>query len=86
LRRTSTIPTDTKRNVAYRDDVIIMPSAGRAARQPGGGGCPRGEGAQYSRPRGSTRYRGGIHSQEMIEMKWLRSRSPGFLVTFFLYS
>ncbi len=29
---------------------------------------------------------GGIHSQEMIKMKWLRFRSPGFLVTFFLYS
>ncbi len=30
--------------------------------------------------------RGGIHSQEMIEMKWLRSRNPGFLDKIFLYS
>ncbi len=30
--------------------------------------------------------RGSIHSQEMIKMKWLRSRNPGFLVAFFLYS
>ncbi len=30
--------------------------------------------------------RGGIHSQEMIKMKWLRSRNPGFIVTIFLYS
>ncbi len=29
---------------------------------------------------------GGIHSQEMIKMKWLRSRNPGFIVTIFLYS
>jgi hypothetical protein len=31
-------------------------------------------------------YRGGIHSQEMIEMTWLRSRNPGFFFRFFLYS
>jgi hypothetical protein len=30
--------------------------------------------------------RGGIHSQKMIEMNWLRSGNPGFLVRFLLYS
>ncbi len=29
---------------------------------------------------------GGIHRQEMIKITWLRSRNPGFLVRFFLYS
>jgi hypothetical protein len=25
-------------------------------------------------------FRGGIHSEEMIEMKWSRSSNPGFLL------
>jgi hypothetical protein len=33
----------------------------------------------------TTFCRGGIHSQEMIKVKFLRSRNPGFLIGFFPY-